>query len=87
MSTREKKISLEDLQESVTEVREMAERSRDQLKEMTQKSGEQIKELADKSKDQFKEVVEERPFESSIVIFFFGLMIGLMLGVAFSRRD
>ena len=75
MSEKEKKLSLEDLQKKVNEVRELAERSRDQIKKLT-----------DKPKDQFKEVVEERPLESSATLFFFGLVVGLILGVAFSRR-
>ena len=87
MSESKKKLSLEELQKRVNEVRKMAEKSRDQIKEITEKSSVQIKELAEKSKDQFKEVVEQRPLESSATIFFIGLVVGLVLGAAFSRRD
>jgi len=66
---------LEELNKRVTEVKELAEKSRDQ-----------IKELAGKSKDQLKDIVEERPLESSATIFFVGLVLGLLLGAAFSKR-
>jgi len=75
MSEKEKKSSLEDLQKRVNEVRELAERSRDQIKRLTEKP-----------KDQFKEAVEKRLLESSATIFFFGLVVGLILGIVFPRR-